>query len=199
MPFIKGQTKPNTGRTRFAKGSTPWNKGKELSLENREKISLSLKGRKVWNKGKKLSDEHKEKLSLAHKGKRPWRVGKPLLKNQGEGNPNFGKFGKDHPRYKEIKVNPFLKSVRETYKYRQWRSDNFTRDDFACIFCGKRGCELNVDHYPMRFIDIINEYKIDTIEKALACEKLLDINNGRTLCVDCHRKTDTWGNKLRTK
>ena len=24
-------------------------------------------------------------------------------------------------------------------------------------------------------------------------KKLWDINNGRTLCRDCHMKTDTWG------
>lgn len=27
------------------------------------------------------------------------------------------------------------------------------------------------------------------------CDELFDINNGRSLCLDCHRQTDTYGYK----
>lgn len=32
MPFQKGQTYPNTGRTRFKKGNVSWNKGKHIRM-----------------------------------------------------------------------------------------------------------------------------------------------------------------------
>ena len=50
------------------KGTIPWNKGKKMSDESRERMSKSAKGRKrkgyvPWNKGQKLSDEIRQKLS----------------------------------------------------------------------------------------------------------------------------------------
>jgi len=33
------------------------------------------------------------------------------------------------------------------------------------------------------------------MEEAVKCNELWDISNGRALCRECHRKTDTWGNK----
>ncbi len=80
-------------------GKIPWNKGKTLSIETRNKISNTLKGNKnllgyihsseskmkmsenmkgrvPWNKNKKMSIEFKEKLSKSHKGQIPWNKGK---------------------------------------------------------------------------------------------------------------------------
>lgn len=56
------------------------------------------------------------------------------------------------------------------------------------------GDNLNVDHI-ISFIEILKVWKIKTLEDALNCPDLWDINNGRTLCLDCHRKTDTYGRK----
>ena len=160
---------------------------KPFSLETRRKISDS-------NKGKHHSTETIRKISEARKGKpAPWMVGNKY--QSGEKNVHYGKFGSNHPCWKKDKKRPFQIAIRSLFKYRQWRSDVFTKDDFTCQLCWVRGCELQADHYPKRFIDIIRECKIDTFDKAILCEKLWDINNGRTLCVDCHRKTDTWGRK----
>ena len=101
-------------------------------------------------------------------------------------NLNKGKFGKDHPCYKEIKKQPFHKSIRELYKYRQWRSSIFQRDNFKCILCGIGGY-VEADHYPVRFIEIVEKYQIKTLEQAVSCEELWDTNNGRTLCRKCHK------------
>jgi len=152
---------------RFQKGQVAWNKGKPNTWYNPKGLKLGL----GWNKG----------------GEAEWV--------KGDKNPNYGKFGKKHPRFQEIKVHRFHKQIRETFKYRQWRSDVFTRDNFTCQHCQTRGIELNADHYPKRFIDIIKEYKINTLDSAINCDELWNINNGRTLCVSCHRKTDTWGHK----
>lgn len=75
--------------------------------------------------------------------------------------------------------------IRASLNYRLWREAVFKRDNFTCQVCGIRGVRLNADH----------------IKPFCLYPKLrLDLNNGRTLCVPCHMKTDTWGNKaLRSK
>ena len=45
------------------------------------------------------------------------------------------------------------------------------------------------------------EYKFDPnkLKKAFKCKELWDINNVRTLCRECHKKTDTFCAKTKTK
>jgi len=165
----------------FKKGFIPWNKGKPMPPETKLKVSKAKKGKAKPNSGS------------FKKGQRSPNKGKTLPWMNGENNINFGKTGKDHPCWKDNKNRPFFKQIRELFKYRQWRSDIFTRDNFTCVFCGERGVELNADHFPKSFISIIKGYKIETLDDANSCEELWNLNNGRTLCVNCHRETDTWG------
>lgn len=63
------------------KGRIPWNKGKCLSKETKEKLSKARKGKKLsketklkisnGNKGKKLSEETKQKLKLSALNRKP--------------------------------------------------------------------------------------------------------------------------------
>ena len=43
------------------------------------------------------------------------------------------------------------------------------------------------------FSDIIIENNIKTLEDALQCKQLGDINNGITLCKKCHELTENYG------
>ena len=61
-----------------------------------------------------------------------------------------------------------------------WRKAVFARDEYACVNCGARGVRLNADH--------IKPF-------ATYAGLRFDISNGRTLCVPCHRRTPTYGNK----
>lgn len=70
--------------------------------------------------------------------------------------------------------------IRNSYQYVEWRKSVFLRDDFTCIFCGKRGGKLHADH--------IKPFSTHP-------DLRLDVSNGRTLCKPCHLKTDTWGRK----
>jgi hypothetical protein len=45
--------------------------------------------------------------------------------------------------------------------------------------------------YP--FYKILDDFKITSIEESISCKELWDIGNGRTLCRECHKKTDSYG------
>ena len=77
--------------------------------------------------------------------------------------------------------------IRKNFKYRQWRCDVYTRDNFICQDCGQRSGILNA-HHNKELTEIIREYKIISLKEALECEEIYNINNGITLCRDCHKK-----------
>lgn len=131
----------------------------------------------------------RKKISEATKN-RPKRVGwkhskatRKKLREQ--------KLGKKNPSWKGG-ITPLYKQISGNIKYRQWRSDIFERDDYTCQNCGKRGGIIQA-HHIKSFASIIKENKITTLDQALSCEELWNINNGKTLCEDCHKKTDTYG------
>lgn len=76
--------------------------------------------------------------------------------------------------------------IRKTFEYRQWRSDVFTRDNFTCQKCGQKGGRLHAHHKRM-IVEIVECYEIITLEQALECEELWNINNGITYDKDCHK------------
>lgn len=74
-------------------------------------------------------------------------------------------------------VTTLYKKIRKSTEYKLWRTAVFTRDNFLCIWCGKKG-RVYADH-----IKPFAEYP------ALR----FAIDNGRTLCLSCHKKTDSYG------
>ena len=164
------------------KGHIPWNKGIPWSEETKEKIRIS-------KMGTKCTQETKEKMSKARSGINNPNYGKPMTRetkrklskakigmNTGESNCNW-KGG----------ITPLNHSIRTNYKYRQWRDDVFTRDDFTCQECGEKGCYLHAHHIET-FSSIIQKYEITSIGEALECAELWNINNGITLCKECHKE-----------
>lgn len=120
--FKKGHTIRNTGRTRFKKGLSSWNKG--------------LKG------------------YLAGENHYNWKGG----------------------------ITPLQMKIRNSMEYKLWRNAVFERDNYTCIWCGSRSgngkrIALAADH-----IKPFCDYP----------ELRFAIDNGRTLCNDCHKKTDTY-------
>lgn len=159
-------------------------KDRKTELERRKRISQSMKGKEPSNLQllHKLprTKEWRRKIGLAHRG----------LKHTEE----------TKRRISDTKRNPLTslhKAVRECYKSRQWREAIFARDNFTCVLCKKRGGILNADHFPKRFVDTIRESNIKTVNEALDYKELWNINNGRTLCLKCHRQSETWGNKFK--
>lgn len=163
--FVKGHSQSNTGKTHFKKLHEVI-----ISEIQKQKISQSRLERK-----KKLgylnSQETREKIK---KG-------------------NTGKCGKMASHWKGG-ITPLNMQIRGCFKMRQWRSDIFTRDNFTCQECAIKGGYLEA-HHKKHFSDIILENNIKTLEAAIICEELWDINNGKTLCDKCHDKTKNGRNK----
>ena len=90
-------------------------------------------------------------------------------------------------------ITPIIKQIRESYQYNQWRQAIFIRDNFTCQKCKKYGVELEA-HHIKPFSKLIQEAKeymplLDLYSACMLYTPLWDINNGETLCKDCHNKT----------
>ncbi len=133
---------------------------------------LGKKFVKGYKRGK-LSEEHKRKISETKKGGKAHKM-----------------MGANNPAWKGG-VTGIAWKIRKDLKYRLWRSDVFTRDNYTCQECGQKGVRIQA-HHLKPFAQIIKEYHIKTLSEALYCEELWDINNGQTLCSECHRKTDSF-------
>ena len=73
------------------------------------------------------------------------------------------------------------------------------RDNFTCQIChtsikDNKTLKLEVHHAKM-FNDICKENHVTTVQQALACKELWDLNNGISICYRCHKYIE----KLRTK
>lgn len=118
--------------------------------------------------GKHHSLETKNKISKAHMGmKKPWASEQmKLLKGPLAYNWQGG-------------ITPINKQIRQSLEYRAWRKAVFQRDNYTCIWCKARNGNgktiiLHADHIkPFAFYP----------------ELRFTVNNGRTLCITCHRKT----------
>lgn len=165
---------------RFVKGKhnskkTEFKKGQPKS----KKWYASMKKRVPWNKGnsgyktKPASEERKLKISLAQKGKPKW--------TEDEKNKYFR--GKNASNWQGGKTLE-SKRIRNSIQFRLWRESVFARDNWTCQGCKKRGCELHPHH-------IKSFAKFPELRFA--------IDNGVTLCKECHKLTDNYGSKERRK
>lgn len=171
-------------------------KGYKHSAETRLKMSRLAMGNKSAlgkNVGKKHSEETKRKMSDAHTGSKAynWKEDKPkciecghmlaqrislycrvcVFKGERASNWQGGK-------------TLLGKVIRNSAEYRNWRNLVFERDSYTCQHCKKRGIKLNADH--------IKPF-------SLFPELRFELSNGRTLCIECHQKTDTYGAKILCK
>lgn len=69
-------------------------------------------------------------------------------------------------------------------EYTKWRKAIYERDEYTCQNCKKVGGKLQAHH-----IKSWKQYP----------ELRLEINNGITLCEECHKLTDNYGGKARIK
>lgn len=115
------------------------------------------------------SGERKEMMSSIHSGKKC-----PFAKP-----PHFS--GKEHWNWRGG-ITKIQVKIRNSSAYKFWRKAVFERDKYTCQICGIIGGSLHADH--------IKPF-------SLFPELRLDVKNGRTLCIPCHEKTDTYKSKAR--
>lgn len=84
--------------------------------------------------------------------------------------------------------------IRNCAFYREWRHLVYERDKYICQNCGAigNGRNLNAEHIRPLSV-LLFENKIRTLSEAMECGILWDVKNGKTLCIDCHKQTDSYG------
>lgn len=96
--------------------------------------------------------------------------------------------GKNSPHWKGG-ITPLNLKIRNSKEYKEWRENVFRRDNYTCIQCGdNRGGNLEAHH----IVPFCKIYRIKSLQYLL-----WDINNGHTLCRECHKKTPTWSGRAR--
>ena len=147
------------------------NTGKKRSEEFRKNRMGPLNS----NFGRKHTEEELQKMSAAQKN----RIHAPEIGAKISAALKGKLVGEKNPMWKGG-VTSINKKIRTSVEYKLWRKSVFERDNFTCVWCLRRGVKIHADHIkPFAYYP----------------ELRFAIDNGRTLCVECHKKTDTYGGR----
>lgn len=182
----------------FKKGGKPWNFGlnKENNLSIKKSAEKSSKTKKesgrYIGKANPMFGVHRFGKESPHYNKPHSDKTKKILSIKAKerfrnknNHPSFGKKRLDLiKRNWKGGITPTNQIIRHSQKYKIWRKSIFERDNYTCKNCGKIGGTLNADH--------IKPF-------SLYPDLRFSMDNGRTLCIDCHKNTDTYLSKGRFK
>ena len=113
---------------------------------------------------------------------------------------NIGRFkGSKHWNWQNNKTS-LAKSIRALIEYKNWRKEVFKRDDYTCQECDKTKCYVEAHHikeFHIIFTEFLKEYdqfspmedKETLVRLAIKYKPFWNIDNGQTLCKDCHNLT----------
>jgi hypothetical protein len=163
-------------------GYVPANKGVPHTEATKNKISEANKGKL---KGRRFSEAHKRNISI---GRQKWWVDNPHMKEIWS-QKQTGSLGSNWQGGKTVESQ----TVRGSLKYRAWRNSVLQRDRYLCQICGlKGGWSKELKKRVILHADHIQPF-------SLFADLRFDLTNGRTLCLECHRLTPTWGGLTRFK
>ena len=178
---------------------------------HRKHMSESHKGKSSPRKGVHLSEETKRKLSVSHtipdnKKKGIWKkckgCGIVFYVTQSRNALGWGVFHskKCQQQYQLQENSPqwrggltsLQKVIRMHSKSAEWKRKVFERDNYRDWFSGCKG-DLEA-HHIVPFSKLLKMHNIKSLEDALKCDALWDINNGITLLKSTHKAYhDLWG------
>lgn len=119
--------------------------------------------------GKKQSEESNKKRREKLLGRTFSDISREKMRESKKGNKN--------PQWKGGITEESYR-IRNSIEYKLWRIAVFERDKYTCVWCLTKKSPFQADH-----IKRFSEYP----------ELRFAIDNGRTLCVPCHKTTDTYG------
>jgi len=134
-----------------------------------------------------------------------WKGGKPICKICGRRTGDYYsklcqkcRRGENHHCWKGG-ISKLSQRIKSTPQYRQWRKSIFQRDNYTCQKCGITGFQKGNNlcpHHIKPFALVLKENNIQSLQDALNCKELWDLNNGITLCRKCHQLTNSFAKKL---
>lgn len=147
-----------------------YSRGKNPNSRNGFKI-----GHKIWT-GRKHSDKTKQLMAKQRMGRKAWNKGKEYFQIKGDKHPNW-----------QGGLTPLEYKIRNSLRCKEWRLKIFKQDNFICQECEKSiGGDLEA-HHKKQLSQIIKDNNIKTLKEAMNCSELWDLNNGVTLCEECHK------------
>ena len=170
----------------MAKNETSFKKGHRRNVgkswkvpkENRKNMGKGQKGKKSIRKGK----TYEEMYGIKKARKIKEQISKKRIGYPKSPNANSYPKGNKHPDWKGG-ITSYAMKLRNSAEYKIWRSEVFERDNWTCQTCQERGVYLE-SHHKIPFCQLLKtefEYLI------------FDVDNGVTLCKDCHNLTKLGG------
>ena len=104
--------------------------------------------------------------------------------------------GKNNPNYKDGRKSLY-DSIRSLIEYFEWRNKVYKRDKYTCQECYKRDGHIHA-HHKKSFAELLQEFlkyydqfspmedKETLVRLAMKWQPFWDIDNGKTICYDCH-------------
>ena len=190
--YLSGKSMPETAKY--------FNVSEGTILNILKRCNIARRTVKEGNSLKWENDDFRNNQIEKRKNKPSGALGKKWELNHVKKSPNI--IGSNNPNWKGGQTK-LAQQIRKSAEYSFWRKQVFDRDNYSCVECGRTRKKsdrviIEADHiYP--FSKILDDFNITSIDEAISCKKLWDIENGRTLCRDCHKKTETWGINQYTK
>ena len=181
--------KENMSKSHNKSNSGYW-LGKKRPIETREKMSKAKLGKpspmcgvkrskefcerqKVAQTGRIASEESKIKNGLTHRGMKRTDETRKKMSLRQKGKPHLNQRGDKHPLWKGG-ISSENEKIRGSLKYKLWQDSVKNRDNNKCQKCEENRVSKLMGHHILNFSDY---------------PKLrLTIDNGVTLCRDCHKK-----------
>lgn len=168
------------------------NRGRVVSEATKIKANLTrlIKYGSFKNMPGGFKKGHKIKPGNSFKvGNIPWNKGKnmPMISKE------------KHPNWKGG-VTPFHMVIRELKEHNEWSRNVLQRDKHKCQRCGAKHQDKRLEaHHRRRFSDILQDFilenkalsivadKEELIRRAKLYNPFWDVDNGVTVCEDCHK------------